>query len=216
MPRHSLHVGSTTSATKLIAGSRSHGFPLSLRLNGVRPAGHITHATHTRTPPTRTSPGRGRGAPASGRAHAPPLAASLRCGGGGSGWVSLSPTLRGVGANRPPWRGGSLRNLGRFRTSVNLENLVSWPVTSVTFKLQDFMFHRYILTLMHYLTVRPTNCNAHTGYILGHTGCILVAYWVTLVHTGCADWVQSDCSDWCSNGVLKWVSHAAYAGLKIG
>ena len=80
------------------------------------------------------------------------------------------------------------RNLGRFRTSVNLENLVSWPVTSVTFKLQDFMFHRYILTLMHYHTVRPTNCNSkgcaywvHTGSNWLHTGCILGhvgAYWV--------------------------------------
>ena len=35
-------------------------------------------------------------------------AASLRCGGGGSGWVPLSPTLMGVGANRPPRTGGQL------------------------------------------------------------------------------------------------------------
>ena len=150
----------------------------------------------------------------------------------------------GVGANRPPLTGGqltfgapgvalplsvrarwrwlgrgrlNLRNLGRFRTSVNLENLGSRSVTSVTFPLQDFMFYGYNLTLTHLLTYGTA---AHTGCVLGaywsHIGFTLVHVGFTLVHTGCADWVQSDCSDWCSNGVLKWVSHAAYAGLKIG
>ena len=96
-------VASTTSATKQIAGSRSHGFPLSLRLNGLRPAGHFLYTTHTRTPPTRTSPGRGRGAPASGRANALPPAASLRCGGGvGRVGSSCPPPLWGWGRTAPP------------------------------------------------------------------------------------------------------------------
>ena len=56
------HVGSAASVTKLIARSRSHGFPFSLRLDGLRPAGHSPQLhKHTRRL-TRTSPGLGRGA----------------------------------------------------------------------------------------------------------------------------------------------------------
>jgi hypothetical protein len=55
-------VGSTRSITKLIARSRNHGFPLSLRLDGLRPAGHTLQLhKHTRRL-TRTSPDLGRGA----------------------------------------------------------------------------------------------------------------------------------------------------------
>ena len=56
------HVAPTTSVTKLIARSRSHGFPFSLRLDGIRPAGHSPQLhKHTRRL-TRTSPDLGRGA----------------------------------------------------------------------------------------------------------------------------------------------------------
>ena len=50
-----------------------------------------------------------------------------RCGagGGGSGWVFLSPTLMGVGANRPPLTGGQL-TFGAPGVALPLSARVRW------------------------------------------------------------------------------------------
>ena len=101
------HVGSAASVTKLIARSRSHGFPLSLRLDGLRPAGHSSQLhKHTRHPLER--PLVLDGARASfGRAFCLPASLSLGCV-GRLGWVFVSPAPMGAGANRPPFTGGQL------------------------------------------------------------------------------------------------------------
>ena len=102
------HVGSTASVTKLIARSRSHGFPLSLRLDGLRPAGHSPQLhKHTRHPLERPLVLDGARASVFGRAFCLPASLSLGCV-GRLGWVFVSPAPTGVGANRPPLTGGQL------------------------------------------------------------------------------------------------------------
>ena len=104
-----IHVGSTTSVTKLIARSRSHGFPLSLRLDGLRPAGHSSQLhKHTRHPLERPLVLDGARASVFGRAFCLPASLSLGC--AGLRWVGSScpPPLRGRGRTAPPLRGGSL------------------------------------------------------------------------------------------------------------
>ena len=101
-------LGSTTSVTKLIARSRSHGFPLSLRLDGLRPAGHSPQLhKHTRHPLERPLVSDGARASVFGRAFCLPASLSLGCV-GRLGWVFVSPAPTGVGANRPPLTGGQL------------------------------------------------------------------------------------------------------------
>jgi hypothetical protein len=102
------HVGSTASVTKLIARSRSHGFPLSVRLNGLRPAGLVhnytnTHATYSNAPWAwaRLVP------QCLVNLSRPPAVATTRPPGGLS-WVISSPALTGAGANHPPVMGGQL------------------------------------------------------------------------------------------------------------
>ena len=101
-------VGSTASVTKLIARSRSHGFPLSVRLNGLRPAGLVhnytnTHATYSNAPWAwaRLVP------QCLVNLSRPPAVATTRPPGGLS-WVISSPALTGAGANHPPVMGGQL------------------------------------------------------------------------------------------------------------
>ena len=102
------HVGSTASVTKLIARSRSHGFPLSLRLDGLRPAGHSSQLhKHTRHPLERPLVLDGARASVFGRAFCLPASLSLGCA-GRLGWVIVSPAPTGAGANRPPLTGGQL------------------------------------------------------------------------------------------------------------
>ena len=103
-----LPIGCTASVTKLIARSRSHGFPLSLRLDGLRPAGHSSQLhKHTRHPLERPLVLDGARASVFGRAFCLPASLSLGCV-GRLGWVFVSPAPTGVGANRPPLTGGQL------------------------------------------------------------------------------------------------------------
>ena len=103
-----IHIASTASVTKLIARSRSHGFPLSVRLNGLRPAGLVhnytnTHATYSNAPWAwaRLVP------QCLVNLSRPPAVATTRPPGGLS-WVISSPALTGAGANHPPVMGGQL------------------------------------------------------------------------------------------------------------
>ena len=96
------HVAPTTSVTKLIARSRSHGFPLSLRLDGIRPAGHSPQLhKHTRHPLERPLVLDGVRASVFGRAFCLPVSPPLGCV-GRLGWVFVSLAPMGVGANRRP------------------------------------------------------------------------------------------------------------------
>ena len=91
-----------------IARPRSHGFPLSLRLDGLRPAGHFPQLhKHTRHPLERPLVLDGARASVFGRAFCLPASLSLRCV-GRLGWVFVSPAPMGAGANRPPFTGGQL------------------------------------------------------------------------------------------------------------
>ena len=99
---------STTSVTKLIVRSWSHGFPLSLRLDGLRPAGHSPQLhKHTRHPLERPLVLDGARASVFGRAFRLPASLSLGCA-GRLGWAFVSPAPMGAGANRPPLTGGQL------------------------------------------------------------------------------------------------------------